>query len=43
MCDFSDGISFHDPQENQSEVIYDTSGSSSYIEAVHYWVFTTIS
>ena len=33
--EFGDGIGFHAyPRKNQSEVVYDTSGSSSYIEAV---------
>ena len=33
--EFGDGIGFHvTPRKNQSEVVYDTSGSSSYIEAV---------
>ena len=26
------------PRKNQSEVVYDTSGSSSYIEAVIHWL-----
>ena len=35
MREFGDGISFHvTPTKNQSEVVYDTSGSTSYIEAV---------
>ena len=35
MHEFGDGIGFHiPPRKNQSEVVYDTSGSSSYIEAV---------
>ena len=33
--EFGDGIDFHvTPRKNQSEVVYDTSGSTSYIEAV---------
>ena len=33
--EFGYGIGFHvPPRKNQSEVVYDTSGSSSYIEAV---------
>jgi len=33
--EFGDGIGFYaPPRKNQSEVVYDTSGSSSYIEAV---------
>ena len=33
--EFGDGIGFHvPPRKNQSEVVYDTSGSNSYIEAV---------
>ena len=33
--EFGDGIGFHvTPGKNQSEVVYDTSGSTSYIEAV---------
>ena len=33
--EFGDGISFHvTPRKNQSEVVYDTSGSTSCIEAV---------
>ena len=35
MREFGYGIDFHvPPRKNQSEVVYDTSGSSSYIEAV---------
>ena len=35
MHEFGNGIGFHiPPRKNQSEVVYDTSGSSSYIEAV---------
>ena len=35
MRDFGDGIGFHvTPRNNQSEVVYNTSGSTSYIEAV---------
>ncbi len=34
MQEFGAGIGFYvSPQKNQSEVVYDTSGSSSYIEA----------
>ena len=33
--EFGEGIGFHaPPRKNQSEVVYDTSGSSSYVEAV---------
>ena len=35
MREFGYGIGFHvPPRKNQSEVVYDTSASSSYIEAV---------
>ena len=35
MRDFGDRIGFHvTPRNNQSEVVYNTSGSTSYIEAV---------
>ena len=33
--EFGEGIGFHaPPRKNQSEVVYDTSGSSSFVEAV---------